>query len=138
MGYTDQSGTGLWQHLTLALCCRVSCVVPIRNNNINNTHLCDSAVLSLQEDKSLCRTDAHIHPTFLCTEFALWKCDSVLVSSRLTTDSEMQVASQFCFVFFLPQMEVVYVCVPHASHHRARFASANVITGSHFAKDTNF
>lgn len=78
-----------------------------------------------------------MHPTFLCTEFALWKCDSVLVSSRLTTDSEMQVASQFCF-FFLPQMEVVYVCVPHASHRGARFASANVITGSHFAKDPNF
>lgn len=35
-------------------------------------------------------------------------------------------------------MEVVYVCVPHASHRGARFASANVITGSHFAKDPNF
>lgn len=51
MGHTDQSGTGLWQHLTLALCCRVSCVVPIRNNNINNAHLCDSAVLLLREEK---------------------------------------------------------------------------------------
>lgn len=50
MGYTDQSGIRLWQHLTLAVHCCMSCVVPIRiNNNINNTHLCDLAVYLLKE-----------------------------------------------------------------------------------------
>lgn len=43
MGYTDQSG--IRQHLTLALCCCVGCVVPIRVINIDNNHLCDLAVL---------------------------------------------------------------------------------------------
>lgn len=52
MGYTDQSGIRLWQHLTLAVRCRMSCVVPIRIHYINYTHLCDSAVLSFQEKKS--------------------------------------------------------------------------------------
>ena len=51
MGYTDQSGIRLWQHLTLAVRCCMSCVVPIRINYINNTHFCDSAVLSFQEKK---------------------------------------------------------------------------------------
>lgn len=48
MGYTDQSGIGLWQHLTLTVCCCVRYVVPIR---INNTHLCVSAVVLLKGKK---------------------------------------------------------------------------------------
>lgn len=77
MGYTDQSGIELWQHLTLALCCCVSYVVPIRINNINNTHLCDLAVLLVKgktkQNKGVCKTEARIHPNFLCTEYDFWK-----------------------------------------------------------------
>lgn len=69
MGYTDQSG--IRQHLTLALCCCVSYVVPIRVNNIDNNHLCDLAVLLNKgnENKAVCETEAGTQPIF----FDFWK-----------------------------------------------------------------
>ena len=73
MGYTDQSGIRLWQHLTLAVRCRMSCVVPIRIHYINYTHLCDSAVLSFQEKKKwVCKTGACIHHNFICVMLITW------------------------------------------------------------------
>lgn len=73
MGYTDQSGIRLWQHLSRRVHCCMSCVVPIRIIDIDNTHLCDLEVHLLKEKKGLCKTGARLYPTFSHIEYTFWK-----------------------------------------------------------------
>lgn len=53
MGYTDQLRITSGQHLTLAVCCCVSYVVPFRI--IKDTHLCDLAALKKCKKKKILR-----------------------------------------------------------------------------------
>lgn len=148
IGYTDQSGIGLWQHLTLTV---LLCALCSKFSNIN-THLCDLAVHLLYLQKVSVKQKS-VFFLMLCRMYFLERQCSVMRKSlyicfmfwlgsdvyEFDTDSEIWVitpAAMFCFktkcfMLPLPQSSLCKCKCDHWQRELARITKTVLWISSH-------